>query len=71
LQLALDGEGGEVGGEEDGEAARRAREVTAQGGGRAALEAELGMLGRAREVVLWLRHAIGRPASRGAGRFSW
>src|SRR5439155_1096747 len=64
VQLAQDRKGGEVGGEEDGEAPDGAREVTAQRGGRATLEREPRVLDQARRVVWRAHHRVRRPGTK-------
>ena len=61
VQLAQDREGGEVRGEEDGEAPHGAGEVAAQRGRGAALEREPVMLDLARRVVRRAHNSVRRP----------
>src|SRR5437899_1195833 len=64
VQLAEDGEGGEVGEEQDGKAARGARKVTAQGGGRASLQPHGGLRADERHPPRRLHQTPNRTADR-------
>ncbi len=68
IQLAQDGEGGEVGGEEHGEAPDGAREVTAQRRGRTTLEREPGVGDLTRCVVRRVYGSVRPPGSDDPGR---